>query len=398
MAHVAFTKRTLEALPPASGSQRIYHYDTQVRGLAVAVSHAGRKTFCLYRKISGRPERIPIGRFPDLTVEQARGIAHDLNAAIAKGLNPADRLRTGRRELVLADLFQEYVARHVSIHCKSAHNVEWLFKVCLAPLSKRKLSSIRSGDVVRLHSELGRSRGPYTANRSVELLRTMFNRAHLWELFHGPNPTLGVQRFREQKRARFLHADELPRFFQSLAEEFNRDAREFFLLSLLTGARRSNVQAMRWDEINFNRSTWTIPALHAKGGEAMVVPLVASAVAILSDRQGAANSQWVFPGRGKTGHLVEPKTAWRRLLYRAGLRDLRMHDLRRTLGSWQAATGASLPIIGKSLGHKSTEATAIYARLDLDPVRRSMVNATDAILEAARPIPTKTLKGVALGS
>jgi integrase len=90
----------------------------------------------------------------------------------------------------------------------------------------------------------------------------------------------------------------------------------------------------------------------------------------------------VFPGRGKTGHLVEPKTAWARILKRAGLQNLRLHDLRRTLGSWQAATGASLPIIGKSLGHKSLAATQVYARLNLDPVRAAVNTATDAMLLA----------------
>ena len=92
--------------------------------------------------------------------------------------------------------------------------------------------------------------------------------------------------------------------------------------------------------------------------------------------------EWVFPSYGKTGHLVEPKKAWNRLLDRAEISDLRIHDLRRTLGSWQAATGASLPVIGKSLGHKNQATTAIYARLDLDPVRQAVNTATAAMLAA----------------
>jgi integrase len=90
----------------------------------------------------------------------------------------------------------------------------------------------------------------------------------------------------------------------------------------------------------------------------------------------------VFPGRGRSGHVMEPKSAWKRILKRAELADLRLHDLRRTLGSWQAATGASLPIIGKSLGHNSLQATKIYAQLDLDPVRAAVTQATDAMLLA----------------
>ena len=115
----------------------------------------------------------------------------------------------------------------------------------------------------------------------------------------------------------------------------------------------------------------------------MVVPLCDPALAILQNRRKAANgSPWVFPGRGKTGHLIGPKSAWARILKRAGLSDLRPHDLRRSLGSWQAMGGASLPIIGKSLGHTQAATTQIYARLQTDSVRASVAAATTGMLEA----------------
>ena len=115
--------------------------------------------------------------------------------------------------------------------------------------------------------------------------------------------------------------------------------------------------------------------------------LGAEAIEILKARQNNG-SVWVFPGTGATGHLIEPKRAWARLLERAGIDNLRIHDLRRTLGSWQAKTGASMVIIGKSLNHKSSSTTAIYARLDLDPVRESVDRATSAIMVAAGLKPT----------
>jgi integrase len=139
---------------------------------------------------------------------------------------------------------------------------------------------------------------------------------------------------------------------------------------------------MRWDEIDWKRATWTIPAEKAKSDEDMNVVLSPVVIQILENRKASSLSPWVFPGVGKSGHLVEPKTAWARIMKRAGLTDVRLHDLRRTLGSWQAATGASLPIIGKSLGHESLEATKVYARLNLDPVRESVNRATQAMLIA----------------
>lgn len=198
-------------------------------------------------------------------------------------------------------------------------------------------------------------------------------------LFSGANPARGIKSYPENERERFIQSDELPRFFQALAEEENPDMRDYFLISLLTGARKSNVLAMRWADVNLDRTEWRIPI--TKNGTPQTVALAPVAVEILRGReQGGA---WVFPGIGKTGHLVEPKKGWCRVLARAGLSDLRIHDLRRTLGSWQAKTGASLSIIGKSLNHKTYQATGIYARLDLDPVRASVERAADAMLTAA---------------
>jgi integrase len=106
---------------------------------------------------------------------------------------------------------------------------------------------------------------------------------------------------------------------------------------------------------------------------------------ILTARKLASDGPWVFPGGGASGHLADPKKAWTRILTEAGIADLRIHDLRRTLGSWQAATGANSYIIGKSLGHRSQQSTAIYARLNLDPVRESVNKATDAMFAYLEP-------------
>jgi integrase len=115
----------------------------------------------------------------------------------------------------------------------------------------------------------------------------------------------------------------------------------------------------------------------------MTIPLVAPVVEILLRRKQLARSIFVFPGSGKAGHLVEPKSGWTRIIHRAGLKDVRIHDLRRTLGSFQAIGGASTAIIGKSLGHKNPQSTSIYSRLSLDPVRKSVEAAVELMQTSA---------------
>ncbi len=237
--------------------------------------------------------------------------------------------------------------------------------------------------------ESGTKHGHYAANRLLALVRAMFNVASAIG-FEGHNPTAGVKKFKETSRDRYLQPDELPKFFASLDAEPNETLKDFFRVALFTGARRANVQAMKWDQLDLTAGVWRIP--DTKSGDPVLVHLSSVVVEVLKGRKENSTSAWVFATHSKTGHLVEPKTAWRRLLHRAGLADLRPHDLRRTLGSFQAAAGASLLTIGKALGHKSQGATAVYARLDLDPVRTAVDAATALILAAATPKPAKKSK------
>jgi integrase len=378
-----FTKKLVASLPLPTNGQRAYYYDTATRGLALAVSPAGKRVFLLYRKVEGRPERITIGPFPDLSIEQARGKAAELNGAIARGENPASKRRLVRDAATLGELFLTYLEHHAKPHKKTWAEDEEMFRNHLHALKLRRISHIRKTDIVELHLRVGRNSGEYMANRVLQLLRGVFNKAIEWG-WNGENPASRIKAFKEHKRERFLQPDELPAFFRAVAQEPNETIRDYVLLSLLTGARRSNVQAMRWSEINWAATTWRIPETKSKSGEAITVALPRQAIEILERRrQESEGGEWVFPGRGVTGHLVEPKAAWAGILKHAGIEDLRLHDLRRTLGSWQAATGASLPVIGKSLGHKSLAATQVYARLNLDPVRASVNKATDAMLDAA---------------
>lgn len=374
-----FTKKAIEKLPWPTTSRHVYFHDEQVRGLTVRVSFTGSKVFVLYRKVNRRPERIVLGPFPDLSIDQARGKAEELNGAIAVGQNPAAQKRQVRDEATLKELFATF-AEHHGQRKRSWKEMKRMFDVYLKPLHYRKISSISKLDVINLHARLEHDRGPYMANRVLELLRSMFARAIEWE-WPGTNPTTSVKVFKETKRERFLLREEAPRFFKALKAE-PEDVRDFVLISLLTGARRGNVQSMAWSEIDLGCQAWNIPASQAKAGEPLTIPLVARAMQILKRRKKAATKEWVFPSHSASGHIEEVKRAWGRIVTRAGLTDLRFHDLRRTAGSWQAIQGSSLVIIGKSLGHKSSASTQVYARLSDAPVRQSMEKGLGALLLA----------------
>lgn len=388
---INFTKKTIDALPLPENGKRVTYHDKRTQGLSLRVSSNGTKSFNVRRKIKGRAERVTLGKYPTMSIEQARKNAAETNAVIAQGESVNSKKRAIREEMTFGELFDIYLDRYAKVHKKSWKSDVSQYEKHLKIWVNKKLSEFKKQNIQKIHADIGSNSGIYAANRVLALIHVVFVRAIEWG-WEGSNPASGVKKFKEQSRERFLHADELPKFFESLALEPNKIYRDYFLLAILTGARRANLLAMRWDQINFDRAIWTIPYDETKTKENYHIPLVSEVLLILTQRKRNRVSEWVFPSTGKTGHLVEPKKAWKRILERAELTDLRIHDLRRSLGSWQAATGASLSIIGKSLGHKNINSTAIYARLNIDPVRESMETATSAMMAAGNISNEKGIK------
>nr|WP_253307700.1 site-specific integrase [Rickettsia endosymbiont of Ceutorhynchus assimilis] len=162
--------------------------------------------------------------------------------------------------------------------------------------------------------------------------------------------------------------------------------KDYVYISLYTGARKSNVLSMEWKEINLTDKTWYIPAHKSKNGIPHLLPLTEKAIEILSKRKKEKknNNKWVFPSprKSKSGHFEEPQKSWHKIRQKAGIPDVRIHDIRRTTGSWMAINGASEYIIGKALNHKSPKSTKIYARLSIEPVRAFMEKATNSITDS----------------
>lgn len=404
---INFTKAALDNLPiPPTGKRTTIH-DTKATGLQLRITTTGVKTFSLFRRVKGgNPERLTLGRYPDMTIEQARKQAAQYNLVIESGDNPAQAKRKARHtaegELTLQQAFDRYVSDYLIPHgkrtvadlqdnfsrylgevpdgTKKTHGKARTKPACAVNWALRKLSSIESSDVRRLMNSLKDDIGVHTANRTLELLRAIYNKVISWKLYSGENPCHGLEKFKVQTRERFLTGEELPSFFVALGQSENKDFRDFVLLSLTTGARKANVLAMKWSNIDFDNNIWTVPGESSKNGDPLTIPLTSVTVEVLEERKGA-KSEWMFPAaRSASGHMENPKKHWAALLKAADLENLRIHDLRRSLGSWAAMSGASLTIIGRALGHKSVDATQIYARLQVDPVRAAMELATSQML------------------
>jgi integrase len=387
-----FTKTALaELLKNFSVRQEVY--DDRQPGLMAELRSKDSLAFYFYQRVNGIKRKYRLGSFPQLSVENARKLTVKTYNSYLNGDDPAAERRLARVEHTLAGLFNYWLETHAKQKRKSWREDQRLYDKHLVQWANRRLSSISTADIELLHSKIGGKSNddkPYLANRIVELLRAMFNKADRMG-FQSNNPADPVEMFDEESRERFLLPEEMPAFMASLQQEPEL-FQDFFLLCLYSGARRSNVQSMRWEDVHLaDAPCWQIPT--TKNKTPQLVHLPKEAVEILHRRRDQrTNHEWVFPAHSKSGHLQEPKAVWKRIVERAKLKDLRIHDLRRTLGSWQALGGSSLLIIGKSLGHKSIQASAIYSRLTMEPVKASVDKAVAAMLQASQAKPKSKRK------
>ncbi|MCC8399737.1 MAG: tyrosine-type recombinase/integrase [Rickettsia endosymbiont of Platyusa sonomae] len=378
-----FTKDLLQKIESPKEKRDIYK-DTKEAGLILIVSYGGSKVFYLGKKIKNLYHRIKIGCFPDVSIIEAREKALELKSQIAKGINPMEEKGKLSNELpdvlstepTFKELFDKYINDYGRYNIK-----RWQDRIVTMDRQGKhfysmKISTIQKAHIQQTFNNLTNV-GKYTANRFLEMLSSIFNKAIEWELLE-KNPVFGIKKHKEQSRDRYITKEEIPQFFQALEEEKNQLIKDFILISLYSGVRKNNVLSMRWENISFANKIWYIP--NTKNGEPHTMVLVDEAIKILQARKEQINSEWVFPSNtSSSGHLQEPKKAWKRICQKAGLKNLRLHDLRRTCGSWMAINGASQYIIGKALNHKDIKSTAIYARLSLDPVREFMEKATHSI-------------------
>ncbi len=384
-----FSKRALVAIQPPKAGKRLNAYDIEIPKLALRVTSNGTKTFYVVKRTGREIAWIKLGTFPDMSVEVARNEATRTLAEFTSGVNPAIVRRKLKKEPTLSEFFVVFGEKHGKLKKSWRSDIQRFKQYIEKPLGKKKLSEIDRAsvrDVIEGVQKAGMTPGTQRQIRS--LISTILGRAVDWDYLEF-NPASRIKVAGAiVKRDRFLLSDELPRFFAALNAEPSNVMRDFILLAVLTGARKTNLLEMHWSDIDFNTATWRIG--RTKNGDPQIVTLSEQAIEVLEGRRKQSKSGFVFPANSRSGHIDDPKPALMRVMERAGIpygrkvpNGITLHDLRRTLGSWQAMTGSSLTIIGKSLNHKSHASTAIYAQLEntqkSSPVRESVKRATDAM-------------------
>ena len=399
---IHLTDPVIRGLPRPDKGNRIA-YDNVVKGFGCRVTAAGARSFVLnYLTKSGRERRITIGGCSDWSATDARREAKRLRHLVDQGGDPLADLEAEREAPTMAELCDRFEAEHLPRKRRgTAEDYRRMLRVWVRPHFGEhvKVRDVVFSEIDRLHRRITNAGFNYRANRVVAVVSKMFALAIRWNM-RADNPCRGIERNIEHSRRRYLSSDELTRLTMALAEHPDRQAADVIRLLLLTGARRGEVLAARWADIDLTAGIWSKPPSSTKQKEHHQAPLSAPARQLLSEIRERHTGkrhplgEYVFAGGGSTGHVVEVKRAWRQLCKAAGITGLRIHDLRHSFASQLASGGASLPLIGALLGHSNPATTQRYAHLFDDP-QRAAVERVGAVIaaagksEAAEPMPIK---------
>jgi integrase len=362
------TKRTVDQV--ASG----VIWDREIKGFGIRCRESGAKYYVLKLRVGGRQRWLTIGRHGSpWTPDSARREARRLLGLKAAGQDPAMDRDRQKDAVTIAELGKRFLEEYVTQHCKPRTEEEYqrAVKSFINPvLGRHRINDLTRADVAGLHHKL-RDR-PYQANRSIAVLSKMMNLAEEWGLrTDGRNPCWHVKKFKELKRERYLTREELQRLGAVLADPETKGTESPFAIAAiallaLTGARLMEILTLRWEYVDLENAVLRLP--DSKTG-AKLIYLNATAVNVLHTMPQMQGNPHVIAGKKDGARLINLQKAWCRIRAKAGLDDVRIHDLRHSFASVAAGTGMSLPIIGKLLGHTQASTTQRYAHLAADPLR-----------------------------
>jgi integrase len=337
------------------------YWDEALECFGLRVHPSGRRVYvCAYR-VNQRKRLATLGRADVISLDQARKKAMTYLAKAANYEDPQAESDEQRQLKTVAELVGAYVENHAKKKKKTWKADESALQRRILPiLGGRLAASLVSADIEAIHSKVG-GEYPYAANNLLDFVRKMFNwgRVSGWVPKDHANPAVGIVRFPSRKRKRFITTVEMPRLLQALEQEDNDYARHGIWLLLLMGLRCKELLKAKWDDIDWDMGTLFIGL--TKNGEPLLAPISDAAMDRLKIVPRISDNPYIICGRLRGQYLRGLGEPLRRTLKRAGLVNLRIHDLRRTVGSWLAQDGRSLHLIGDVLNHRDPKTTAGYA-------------------------------------
>lgn len=401
------TKSFIESVEPPEKSELLV-WDVLFPGFYVTIRPSGRKSFyAFYRLRNHKQQKIKLGDFPMMTVEEARDKYKELTNQVFDGLDPAAVIRERAkieefdpsRNGLVVDLYEKYMAEHAIYKKPRSRDNDRLYwnKHIIPRIGTKEVRAVTVGDISAIHKGISQETGrggilkTTTANRVLEVLKKAFTLAEEWEWRHeGSNPCRKIKKFKERARRRYLGVDEAGKLGNVLQKYLclgyrERQIARLVLLLIYTGARRSEILTAKWKYVSPERFVLAIP--DSKSNEPQDIQLPSEAFDLLEDiradqEQNKRQGEYIFDGHIKGQPLKDEGVHWDKIRSDAALSDFRMHDLRHSFASFMAITTGSQIMIQRTLRHADQKTSERYTHLFNDPVRLAVNQTASKIKQA----------------
>ena len=377
------------------GKSRIDFFDTNIKGFVLEVRTTGGKTYYLrYRDDHGRQRQHKIGDAQSISFDKARSAAERLRSQVVLGENPAEAKKIKRSIPTIADFYKDTYLPFLRSYRRNMQSDYSFHQTHLLPrFGKMHLDEITQQDVILAQQSMrtaGYAAG--TANKFIVQLRYMYNVAKK----HGipgaeVNPAAGAKQYNVQGRERFLTQEEIQRLRDAVEKSQSKQLKYIVALLLMLGCRKLELLHAKWEHFDLERRTWKIPL--SKSGKTRHVPLSTGVIALLEQLPRWKGCPYVVPNPRTRLPLNDFHEPWHTACRKAGLKDVRIHDLRHTFASNLVNAGHSLFVVSRALGHANISQTARYSHLSDD----TLLAAADAAANAMGDTWSKLQKTSAPG-
>ena len=384
-----FTSKNIKSLPlhdrNSLATDQEYS-DTEVIGLRVFVSKNGRKSFHLRYSINGRKRVIKIVDADCLPLSEVRAIARSYRGMIAKGIDPLEERFKRKTAPTFRNFIEEYYMNWAKAHKKSWKDDDRMLALDWLPdFGKMQMSAVTRRNIQEKIMKIKQRSSGATSNRHLSLLSKIFTLATELDVYEGENPCSKIKKFQESTgRERFLAKDEIKRFLGALDDFKGNVSAQLIKFLLFTGLRRGEVALIKWEDITPDFQQVRIKMENAKNNKSRFIELNSLAQSVLRELKETRikENPYAFPGGVPGAHLANPNKTFNAVKRKAGLGNLRMHDLRHTYASLSLAGGASLFEVQKMLGHADHKTTQKYAHVSEVAIKAATENTAKEIMSA----------------
>lgn len=400
MQDIRFNKTTLDRLPPAAPGCRDTYCDVDGGGLQLRVTERSVKTFLVRKKIGNKSVRVTLGRYPEMTIEQARRQAAREMSKLVDGLNPNSvRREEEKRSITLSDVLDDYVAARKSLKKSTADDYRKRLRELFPDWQNRAIATITRNMVAQRHSTIG-ARSPSQANKGMRILRALFNfAAGAYEDAQGKpiildNPVKRLSHtrawYRVERRRTIIEPHQLEAWFKAVLNlkpvypgESSETVRDYLIFLLLTGLRREEAASLTWQQVDLKSRKITVT--DTKNSDPHALPMTDYLFALLTRRKElTGESSFVFASdESKRGYLHNPYKQMKRVIAESEV-PFTLHDLRRTFTTTAESLDISPYTIKRLINHRlPADVTAGYIVIHIDRLRKPLEDINAYILKAA---------------